>query len=1127
MRPVHSSRHVVLFVLALSVAAIAALGWKEQDSWRSLHEGLRSELQLQSLSLSSAFETSFESAEQTLSGVAYRLTYNPTQSDLALNLRQRLLRAPSLSDLRYYKPDLELGERASLTPLANQALPEWARRESANGRITGFGLEGDSLAFYRVALDQQGRSLGTVYATLSPEYFQSVASQGLATGTLSSCLVDASSNVMMEFHEQGSDCGNGPSLGLIHELDAHFGGFGSRAQDLGNYVVVVQQLRNHPLRVVQIASKDVLRQRWFSSARYSLAAMLLLALAAMVFVRYLNRSDRNRRLAQEQLMLAQTHLQASHDLLDRLSQHVPGVIYQFRRYADGRTTFPYASQGLQDLFGVHAADHAQDASAIFSRVLAEDLEAIQATTQRSARDLSTWQHEFRIRNGADEVRWLSGAGNPMRLDDGSTLWHGFIQDVTERRMMEQAVYEHGRDLNTILENSSVGIVFTKDRVQVWANGRMAEMFGYHLQDIQGQSTRMYYPSQLAYEDMGGHGYATLARGERYTTEQVMLHKDGHNIWVRISGKAVDSQVLEAGSIWVFEDVSEQKRLEADLKLAASVFTSAKEGILITDAQGTIVDVNETFTHITGYSRAEALGNTPRLLNSGRQPAEFYAGMWQSLNQKGHWYGEVWNRRKNGAVYAEMLTISSVRDAQDNIQNYVALFSDITPLKEHQQQLEHIAHYDALTGLPNRVLLHDRLHQAIVQSQRHRLCLAVVFLDLDGFKAINDTHGHAAGDVLLVSLAQHMQAALREGDTLARIGGDEFVAILADLEHTHDCEPILTRLLQTASQPVRLGEAELSVTASMGVTLYPQDGVEVDLLMRQADQAMYAAKQAGKNRYHIFDASQDAAMRQMRSSLLRIQQALDAGEFALHFQPKVNMRLGTVVGAEALIRWHHPERGLLYPAEFLPTIENHALAIRVGEWVLSTAVNHISAWTQAGLVLPISVNISALQLQQQDFHQHLQDLLLRFPHLQPGQLELEVLETSAFEDLAKVSTIITQCQQMGVRFALDDFGTGYSSLTYLKHLPVETLKIDQSFVRDMLEDSNDLAIVNGVIGLARAFGRHVVAEGVESIEHQELLMTLGCDVAQGYGIAKPMAAELFHGWVTQWLSAHPGTQKLPT
>jgi len=457
------------------------------------------------------------------------------------------------------------------------------------------------------------------------------------------------------------------------------------------------------------------------------------------------------------------------------------------------------------------------------------------------------------------------------------------------------------------------------------------------------------------------------------------------------------------------------------------------------------------------------------------------------------------------------------DANGNKQGLVGVISDVTAVKAHQTHLEHVAHFDALTGLPNRVLLADRLQQSMAQALRRGQPLAVVFLDLDGFKAINDHHGHDAGDQLLVELSKRMKQALRDSDTLARMGGDEFVAVLVDLNDAADSLQMIDRLLVAAAQPVLVGDQWLRVSASLGVTFYPQtQDVAADHLLRQADQAMYQAKLAGKNRYHVFDAAHDSSLRGHHESLEHIRHAMDAREFVLYYQPKVNMRTGAFVGTEALIRWQHPQRGLLPPAVFLPVIEDHPLAIEVGEWVIDTALTQIELWRVQGLEVPVSVNIGARQLQHPNFIERLRTLLQAHPQVDPQWLELEVLETSALEDVARVSHVIDACHRMGVSFALDDFGTGYSSLTYLKRLPAKILKIDQSFVRDMLDDPDDLAILEGVIGLANAFRRDVIAEGVETMEHGEMLLRLGCDLAQGYGIARPMPAQALPAWVTSWV-----------
>ena len=568
---------------------------------------------------------------------------------------------------------------------------------------------------------------------------------------------------------------------------------------------------------------------------------------------------------------------------------------------------------------------------------------------------------------------------------------------------------------------------------------------------------------------------------------------------------------------VLHDITVRKQAKQKLRLAASVFSHAREGIMITDADGTIIDANDAFTDITGYSRSEILGENPRLFNSGHHETEFYAVMWGELLKQGYWHGETWNRHKDGELFAVMHTISAVHNSEGDALQYIALWSDITLIKERELELEHIAHYDVLTRLPNRVLLGDRLRQAIAQTRRRGQGLAVAYLDLDGFKAINDSYGHDTGDQLLVAVATGIKKALREGDTLARVGGDEFIAVLVDSGDIDASVPILNRLLSAAAKPVHIGDIVLQVSASLGVTFYSQaDDIDADQLLRQADQAMYQAKLDGKNRYHFFDAAQDSRVRTHNESLAHIRQALAAHEFVLYYQPKVNLRTGSVIGAEALIRWQLSDNGpLLPPSAFLPVIEGHPLAVDLGDWVIGAALTQMGIWQAAGLNIPVSVNVDASHLQQTDFVERLRTQIVAHPDFRPGNLQLEVLETSAMEDLDLATRLMGACQQIGVSFALDDFGTGYSSLTYLKRLPVNMLKIDQSFVRDMLDDPDDLAIVEGVVGLATAFRLKVIAEGVETIEHAALLLQLGCDLAQGYGIARPMPADQLPTWMATW------------
>jgi diguanylate cyclase (GGDEF)-like protein/PAS domain S-box-containing protein len=726
--------------------------------------------------------------------------------------------------------------------------------------------------------------------------------------------------------------------------------------------------------------------------------------------------------------------------------------------------------------------------------------------------------EYRIVRLADQaVRWVHGLGRLQFDPQGHPLkLRGTIQDITERKLADAALRESKEVLQLFIEHAPAALAMFDRKMRYLAvSRRWREDNSLGDCDVVGQS---YYEMTKGIPERWKEAHRRGLEGETVRAdEDIFARLDGSTAWLRWEVRPWRSADGGVGGITLFaEDITAQKQTEERLQLAASVFTHAREGILITDPDGTIVEVNDTFSRITGYSRDEVLGRNTRLLKSGIQTADFYAEMWRALKERGQWSGEIWNRVKTGEIFAEMLTISAVYDEGGIVQRYVALFSDITQLKEHERKLEHIAHYDVLTGLPNRVLLADRLRQGMAQSHRQKRLLAVAYLDLDGFKAVNDRYGHEAGDQLLAALAHTMKQTLREGDTLARLGGDEFVAVLLDLADIAASDLVLDRMLAAAAEPVQVEGLSLQVSASVGVAFYPQgEDVDADQLLRQADQAMYQAKLAGRNRYHIFDPNQDLSVRGHHEDLAHIRRALAAREFVLYYQPKVNMRTGAIIGAEALIRWQHPDRGLLPPAMFLPVIEDNLLSVEMGEWVIDTALTQMERWLAHGLEFPVSVNVGALQLQQENFAGRLRAILALHPNIKPQSLELEVLETSALQDVVQVSKVINACRELGVSFALDDFGTGYSSLTYLKRLPASVLKIDQSFVREILDDAESLSILEGVLGLAAAFHRQVIAEGVETVEHGQLLLLLGCELAQGYGIARPMQAEQFPAWSAVW------------
>lgn len=595
-------------------------------------------------------------------------------------------------------------------------------------------------------------------------------------------------------------------------------------------------------------------------------------------------------------------------------------------------------------------------------------------------------------------------------------------------------------------------------------------------------------------------------------------------WLYAAGLVLVLALIVAWNVRLRQVVA---RKTAEIELAASVFRHAREGIIITDARGDILDVNAAFSRITGYHRDEVLGRNPRLLQSGQQSDAFYRELWKELLERGAWEGELWNRRKNGEVFPELLTISKVCGKQGQVSHYVGIFTDISRQKQHEQQLQNLAFYDSLTGLPNRILLSDRLRQAMLTARRSGCKVSLAYIDLDGFKEINDQYGHVFGDRVLVTIAERLTSTLRDADTVARFGGDEFILVLPEQNDTANVNGLMVRLLDHIAEPIDIEGNCLYVSGSIGLVHFiPDDDIEPEQLIRQADQAMYHAKQAGKNRFHVFDAEHDRAVRGRLESLKRIREALTNEEFVLHYQPKVNMATGEVLGAEALIRWQHPQRGLLAPASFLPVIQQHPLAADLGEWVLARALDQFETWAAVGIRLPISVNIDALHLQQPSFVEHLRAEIECHPSVTPGDLMLEVLETSALSDVAHVANVMKACHALGVDFALDDFGTGYSSLSYLRHLPASAIKVDRSFVRDMLEDPEDLTILEGVLGLAIAFRRDIIAEGVETLQHGRLLLAMGYQLGQGYAIARPMPAESVPAWLDTWRPDPSWRQRQP-
>ncbi|MDX1464265.1 MAG: EAL domain-containing protein [Halomonas sp.] len=547
----------------------------------------------------------------------------------------------------------------------------------------------------------------------------------------------------------------------------------------------------------------------------------------------------------------------------------------------------------------------------------------------------------------------------------------------------------------------------------------------------------------------------------------------------------------------------------NLQLAERVIDSSLEGIIITDAENRIEFVNPAFTHLTGYSLEEAAGRTPALLASGRHDADFYRTMWQALQEHGYWRGEIWNRRKNGQLYLELMTITAIQNDQGEVSNYAALFSDITHVRENEEQVRRLAYYDPLTRLPNRRLLEDRLELAIRHARRQQQRLAVIFLDLDHFKQVNDALGHAVGDELLLKVSQRLRAQLREDDTLARQGGDEFIVLLNEIEEVEEVTRVARRLVESVSSPFEMGGQVFRVGCSLGISLYPDDSDQVETLVRQADAAMYRAKQEGRNTYRLFRAEmhrQDRGRLELETAL---RNTAETGEgLGVHYQPLFDRDSGEVHGAEALLRWHHPTLGQVSPGDFIPLAERSGLILPLGERLMHLVAAQLRDWLAAGLAPPrVAVNLSARQFWQSDLVTQVRELHAAYD-LPPGQIGFELTESILLDKQQEAIYTLQALCDLGCRVAIDDFGTGYSSLSYLQDLPVTTLKIDRSFIQKLGESRGSSAIVAAVTGLAKELGLRVVAEGVETEAQLQALSHYHVNLIQGYLTGRPVEAATF-------------------
>jgi len=771
------------------------------------------------------------------------------------------------------------------------------------------------------------------------------------------------------------------------------------------------------------------------------------------------------------------------------------------------------SRWHEELWGYGPGEFDGTYEAFAQRVHPDDLQGVNAEVERCITRREPFRCEFRVVRPDDSMHWVLGRGR-FTFDENGQPEHmrGVVVETTARKEAEKALYESKIRLEHLTTANPVVLyalnVEGEDLVSAWVSGSIMRILGYTGDEA---LKRNWWTAHLHVDDRERclKNMETLLEKNRFVHEYRFARKDGHYIWVRDELRIMrDENRDPVEIIGTWSDISEEHKERERMRLFTTAFESTNDGVIITDLDANILSVNKAFEKITGYNSEEVQDKNPNILKSGRHDRSFYQSMWNSLEQLGFWQGEIWNRRKNGEIYPQLLSINKVRDETGQPSHYVGVFTDISKLKETESELEHLAHFDPLTGLPNRLLVHSRIEHAIERANRHNSKIAVLFIDLDDFKKINDSLGHIIGDELLKAMAKRLLNRIREEDTLGRLGGDEFVIILEDIGKSEDIGKVAHDIFDCLRRPFCLDSGyELYVECCIGISIYPIDGTNPTELLRDADTALYRAKELGRNNFSFFTAEMGEQAIENLQLETSLRNAIKNDELLLHYQPKVSLKTGQIVGAEALIRWQRNNE-LVPPFKFIPIAERTGLIAPIGEWVIHTTCKYLRHLLDQGLnVVEIGVNVSVQQFWHQELDAIVRDALEEYD-INPRLLGVEITESALMEHPEEAMSRLQPISDMGVQIILDDFGTGFSNMAYLTRFPIDVLKIDTTFIKDIDTDPDAAKLVNSIIDLAKGLELNTVAEGVETENHLEFLRNHNCNEMQGYYFSKPVPAEEF-------------------